>query len=61
MVHQLMPKFNFKCLLLASENAKIMTNTEDAGAKITLGIKSHHESNEEDELNFIQNGSSAIV
>ena len=50
-----------KQLLVASENAGMVLNTEEASAENIIVVKSHNESDEEDELDFIQNGASDIL
>ena len=54
-------KVLFECLLVASENAGILLNTEKASAKNMIDVQSNNESDEEDEPNFIQHGVSNIV
>ena len=52
---------HLKQLLVALENAEMVLNTEEAGAENIIEVESHNESNEEDELGFIQNGASDIM
>ena len=54
-------KKHLKQLLVAPENAEMVLNTEEAVAENTIEVESHNESDEEDELDFIQNGASDIM
>ena len=45
---------------MAPENAGMVLNTEEASAENIIEVESH-ESDEEDELDFIQNGASDIM
>ena len=49
-----------KQLLVAPENAEMVLNIE-ASAENIIEVKSHNESDEEDKLDFIQNGASDIM
>ena len=50
-----------KQLLVAVENAVMVLNTEEASAENIIEMESHNESDEKDELDFIQNGASDII
>ena len=50
-----------KQLLVAPENAGIVLNIEEASAEYIIEVESHNEFDEEDELDFIQNGASDII
>ena len=50
-----------KQLLVAPENARMVLNTEEASAENIIEVESHNESDEEDELDFIQNGANDIM
>ena len=50
-----------KQLLVAPKNAGMVLNTEEASAENIIEVESHNESNEEDELDYIQNGASDII
>ena len=50
-----------KQLLVAPENAGMVLNTEEASAENIIEVESHNESDEEDELDFIQIGASDII
>ena len=50
-----------KQLLVAPENTGMVLYTEEASAENTIEVKSHNESDEEDELDFIQNDASDIM
>ena len=49
-----------KQLLAAPENAEMVLNIK-ASAENIIEVKSHNESDEEDKLDFIQNGASDIM
>ena len=46
---------------MAPENKEMMLNIEEASAVNIIEVESHNESDEEDELDFIQNGASDIM
>ena len=46
---------------MAPENKEMMLNIEEASAENIIEVESHNESDEEDELDFIQNGASDIM
>ena len=46
---------------MAPENAGMVLNTKEASAENIIEVESHNESDEEDELDFIQNGASDIM
>ena len=50
-----------KQLLVAPENAGMMLNVEEASAENIAKVESHNKSNEEDKLDFFQNGVSDIM
>ena len=50
-----------KQLLVAPENAGIVLNIKEVSAENIIEVESHNESDEEDELDFIQNGASDII
>ena len=50
-----------KQLLVAPENAGMVLNIEEASRENIIEVESHNKSNEEDELDFIQNGASDIT
>ena len=50
-----------KQLLVAPENAGMVLNTEEASAENIIEVESHNESDEKDELDFIQNGANDII
>ena len=50
-----------KQLFVAPENAEMLLNTEEASAENIIEVESHNESDEEDELDFIQNGANDIM
>ena len=50
-----------KQLLVVPENAGMVLSTEEASAEKIIEVESHNESNEEDELDFIQIGASDIM
>ena len=47
--------------LVAPENAEMVLNTEEASAENIIKVEFHNESDEEDELDLIQNGASDIM
>ena len=50
-----------KQLLMAPENARMVLNTEEPSAENIIEVESYNKSDEEDELDFIQNGASDIL
>ena len=50
-----------KQLLVAPENARMVLNTKEASAENIIEVEYHNESDEEDELDFIQNGANDIM
>ena len=50
-----------KQLLVAPANAGMVLNIEEASAENIIEVESHNESDEKDELDFIQNGANDIM
>ena len=47
--------------MVAPENAGMALNIEEASAENIIEVESHNESNEENELDFIQNSANDIM
>ena len=54
-------KVLFEYLLVSHENAEMVLNTAKGSAKSIIEMEFHRESDEKDEIDFIQNGANDIM